>query len=302
MNLDATYRPTLSPVEMQRFARKDPTRSTLAIIRVYALLVGVTAAGIAYGGWAVVLAFPFVAALQHALSILQHEAVHGLLYRNHRLNDFIGAYFLSYPIGFSMDYRLTHFAHHRWLGEVEDPDLPNYRPFPADRKTMMRKALHEFTGIGAVKQFFGSSATSSGARPHLFRIGAAQAVIFFFFYLAGQPLMYFALWLLPLVTLTKGFTQFRNLAEHLIRPNSPRVNERLRTFQSSFLERFFFAPLNFNYHAEHHWFTNVPYYRLPALRKLLRERIADYSEYAEWTPSYVSAWKEAIGNKARLSS
>ncbi len=266
-------------------------------MRVYGLLVGVTAAGISYGGWVIVPAFLLVSALQHALSILQHEAVHGLLYRNHRLNDFIGAWLLSYPIGFSMDYRLTHFAHHRLLGEAGDPDLANYLPFPADRKVMMRKALYEFMGLGAIRQFFGPSVNSSGARSRLFQIVVTQAVIFFGFYSAGQPLMYFALWLLPLVTLTKGFAQFRNLAEHLIRPNAPGVNERLRTFQSSFLERFFFAPLNFNCHAEHHWYTSVPYYRLPALRKLLRARAADYSQFAEWTPSYVAAWKEAIVKK-----
>jgi Fatty acid desaturase len=192
-----------------------------------------------------------------------------------------------------LDYRLIHFAHHRHLGEEGDPDLHNYRPFPATRREVVIKILRECSGVGAALQLLGSGKTTSGACSHLFRILVAQLCIFGLFMVAGHPFGYLWLWLLPLGTFAKGFAQLRNLAEHFIRSEAPHGTERLRTFHASCLERFFLAPFNFQYHAEHHWYTNVPYYHLPALRKLLQSR-PGFVEYAELSPSYISVLRRLV--------
>ncbi len=297
--IDLLKRPALATEELRAFSERRPWRATLGIIRVFGLLVFVIAAALQGGGWWMVAAFPLVAALQHAISILQHEAVHGLLFRNHRLNDVVGRFLLSYPIGFSLDYRLVHFAHHRHLGAEADPDLPNYRPFPAHRGVLIRKILRECSGWGAIIQFFGSTGRTSGGRSRLVPIAVTQVVILLVFVWAGHPAAYLWLWLLPLVTLAKGFAQLRNIAEHAVRVGAPAGTERLRTFGSSRLERFFLAPLNFNYHAEHHWYTNVPYYHLPRLRAALRQR-PGYREYAEWSPGYFATLRRLIQTPASV--
>ncbi len=298
-DIDILKRPALTSEEMKRLSQRNGWRATFGILRIYGSIFLVTMLALWLGSWWVIPAIVLVAALQHGISILQHEAVHGLLYSDHRMNDVVGSLLLSYPIGFSLDYRITHFAHHRNLGTDMDPDYANYKPFPAARGDFLKKVLREFSGYGAVFQFFRAGPSSSGGRSHLFQIACAQGIIFLLFYTVGHPFLYFFLWLLPLVTLTKGFTQFRNIAEHLIRPNAAPGTERLRTFRSSLMERFFFAPLNFHYHAEHHWYTNIPYHQLPALRRVLRER-AGYHEFAEFSTSYLSVLMRAIRHEPKV--
>jgi fatty acid desaturase len=292
VELDDKMRPFLTTDELRDLSRRTPWRVVLSIMRVYGLLIFVFGIAVRIGGPWLIPVFVIVAALQHAISILQHEAVHGLLFKNHRTNDLIGAFLLSYPIGFTMNYRVTHFAHHRFLGLESDPDLANYRPFPSTPATVWKKVLNDLSGISAVKQFFHQERGAVLRPQQLFGIVIAQLIIFMGFAMLNHPILYIVLWLLPLVTLTKTLTQLRNLAEHLTRDRAPTGAERLRTFQSNRLERFFFAPLNFNYHAEHHWYTTIPYYRLPAARRLLQSR-AGYYTFAEMSPAYFSVLRRA---------
>jgi fatty acid desaturase len=292
-NVEVMARPALSPDELKRLSTRRPWRSALGIVRIYGLIILVISASLWLGGWWMVLGFVLIAALQHGLSILQHEAVHGLLFHSHRLNDWVGNVLLSYPIGFSLDYRVIHFAHHRLLGEEGDPDLRNYGPFPASGRDVFLKVVRECSGWGAISQFLSKGTGPTRSSSALLCIILAQGVIASLFLLVGHPFAYFWLWLLPLVTLAKGFAQMRNVAEHFIRTHAPAGTERLRTFRSSLLERFFIAPLNFHYHAEHHWYMMVPYYNLPMLRTMLQQR-PGYREYAEWTPSYVWVFSQLV--------
>ena len=286
-------RPLLTPEELKDLSRRSPWRAALGIVRVYLLIILTLSVALIWGGWWILPAVLIIAALQHALSILQHEAVHGLLFNSHRWNEFVGTYLLSYPIGFTMDYRAAHFAHHRALGHAGDPDLPNYQKFPASPRVFLRKLVGDFSGYGALVQFFGRQSGNALRPSRLVGLLIIHAIIFAGFGVAEQPLMYFVLWVLPLLTVTKGLAQMRNLAEHVIRTNAPPGTERLRTFRSNLIERFFLAPLNFHYHAEHHWYTVIPYYRLPEARRMLQDR-PGYSTYAEMSSSYLSVLRGAM--------
>ncbi len=61
--------------------------------------------------------------------------------------------------------------------------------------------------------------------------------------------------------------------------------DRLVSYVSSRIERFFLAPFNMNYHAEHHLFPYVPYYNLPRLRTKLRS--AEPAAFVQWRGTYV---------------
>ena len=65
---------------------------------------------------------------------------------------------------------------------------------------------------------------------------------------------YVILWALPLATLAAFFNDFRIFCEHsLIGREATNSSERLVSFISNPIERFFVAPYNMNYHAEHHF-------------------------------------------------
>lgn len=283
------HMPELSREELLRVCKRNRYRATLAILRVYGLLIFIIGAAIALGGWWLIPAIILIGGLQHAVSILQHEAVHGLLYRSRKVNDFIGAFLLSYPIGFTMKYRAQHFAHHRDLGAESDPDRSNYLPFPAHPKRLIKKVLLDFSGYSSITQVLrGESGGGSG----LIWAFVAQILVFGIFVSVGAPYHYFYLWLLPLLTVTKGFAQIRNMAEHLHREDVRGPTERVRTFKSSVLERYFLAPLNFHYHAEHHWYPMVPYYNLPELRRILQKH-PEFTHYTEVAPNYLSVIRRA---------
>src|SRR3546814_14804533 len=54
---------------------------------------------------------------------MMHDACHGMLFSNRRLNDLIGDIFVAYPLGFSIDlYRANHMYHHRYTNTLRDRD------------------------------------------------------------------------------------------------------------------------------------------------------------------------------------
>src|SRR3546814_20599006 len=57
------------------------------------------------------------------LAVMMHDACHGMLFSNRRLNDLIGDIFVAYPLGFSIDlYRANHMYHHRYTNTLRDRD------------------------------------------------------------------------------------------------------------------------------------------------------------------------------------
>ena len=62
---------------------------------------------------------------------------------------------------------------------------------------------------------------------------------------------------------------------------------RYRTVLCNPAEGFFFAPMNFNYHAEHHLYTGIPYHQLPRCHALLSEH-PRYPEVVEVERGYLS--------------
>lgn len=54
-----------------------------------------------------------------------------------------------------------------------------------------------------------------------------------------------------------------------------------RTTKAGWIARAFVAPIRVNYHMEHHLMASVPYFKLPKMHQLLRER-----GYAPEPPTY----------------
>src|SRR5690606_34603318 len=90
---------------------------------------------------------------QLGLAILMHEAAHGALSPNQRLNDFLGHWLCAVPVGASLAaYRPYHLSHHKYAQNEEDPDLVLSAPFPVTPASLRRKILRDLTGQTFFKQ------------------------------------------------------------------------------------------------------------------------------------------------------
>lgn len=95
---------------------------------------------------AIVPALFLIGSRQLGLSIVMHDAAHGLVHPNRKINNFLGQ-FTGAPTGSDLHaYRTYHLTHHKFTQQPEDPDLSLSKPFPTSRASMRRKMIRDLTG------------------------------------------------------------------------------------------------------------------------------------------------------------
>ena len=242
------------------------------------------------------LLIPFCVAVigtrQLGLAILMHEAAHGGLSPDRRVNDFLGHWLCAVPVGASLQaYRPYHLAHHKYAQQAEDPDLVLSAPFPVTRASLRRKIVRDLTGQTFFRQrvlFALGGLRSSGAGGDSGAEGAGGAVVtgqsvvpfllvnaalLLVLAFAGVWWAYLVLWLLPMATWFPLVTRLRNIAEHACVEGSDADPFRAaRTTHVAWWERALIAPYWVNFHAEHHLFMHVPCWKLPALHRAVRNK------------------------------
>jgi len=133
-------------------------KSNLAGVLLVAHAWGLIAASMALFAWwpnpfTFLLGVMVIGARQLGLAILMHDAAHGLLFADRRLNDRIGAWLCAYPVFTSLAlYRPYHLQHHRHTQQPEDPDLGLSAPFPIGRASLRRKIVRDLTGQTAYQR------------------------------------------------------------------------------------------------------------------------------------------------------
>lgn len=134
-------------------------RAWLTIIVNYGLIAA-SMALVAYAPNAltVVLALCIIGTRQLGLAVVMHESAHYTLFKNRRLNDFVGNWLAGYPIYLSADmYRAHHLEHHTKTWTEEDPDLGLANGFPVSKASMARKVMRDLLGITGLKQLIGTT-------------------------------------------------------------------------------------------------------------------------------------------------
>ena len=242
---------------------------------------------------------------QLGLFILMHDAAHGLLHPNRRINDLATTWFGGSELHV---YRPYHLQHHRFVQQSTDPDLVLSAPFPISRSSLRRKILRDLTGQTFVKQRFGALAAKLKARQpdesawalitqeakaqRVFLI--TNAIGFAVFAAAGLWWAWLLMWLLPMATWLPLVSRLRNIAEHaLIVENSTDPLRHARTTHASWPERALIAPYWVNYHCEHHMFTHIPCWHLPKAHGLLASK--GVTQRMEVQPSYRAVLRLATG-------
>ena len=246
----------------------------------------------------------FIGARQHALLILMHEGVHYRLFRNRRLNDWTSEILLAWPNLISARaYRKNHFAHHRYLDTAEDPDWVRHQGdsawvFPKHWGKLALLLLRDISGIGAIYYLrlaltllSKDTGVSRGFLAVRYGYYVAMLALFAWFGALHLLLMY---WFVPLFTWLMFIFRIRSIAEHFAIESRSEAYSHTRSTRATVLEQIFVAPLNVNYHIEHHFYPSVPFHRLPQLHRTLMSK-AEFKDSVHVTRSYLGVLRECLG-------
>lgn len=254
---------------------------------------------------------------QLACAIILHDASHYSMFTNKKTNIILGNWFGAYPIFQNVEqYRPYHLEHHKFTGTEDDPDRLLTRGYPTSKKSMIRKFLRDITGITGIKSIIGLLAMHLGIIKYNLgneiirnkKITFSQIllngwknlrgpilsnfILIGIFFLIDKPWLYL-LWIGANLFTYPTCIRIRSIAEHSLVPDRYNPQLNTRTVKANFIERIFFAPLNVNYHAEHHLLMGVPSYRFPKMHKILKERgFYDKAIYADGYWSIIKkTWK-----------
>lgn len=261
-----------------------------------------------------VLALVVIAGRQLGLAILEHEGAHSTLFKTRWMNNVLADWLCARPIGQNlMKYRAHHFVHHSKTGTDDDPDISLHSGYPISRRSMARKMARDLCGITGIKLLFGLMLMDAGVlqwtvandvkklpqdgrrwwdylRTYFRNAGGAlitNGILLGIFAASGHAWL-FGVWVLAYVTPFPLFLRIRSLAEHGVLERVPDMFRNTRTTRAGWLARMTTAPMQVNYHLEHHAMASVPYYRLPQMHRMLRERNA-----VPEAPSYVDVLRLA---------
>ncbi|HVA51216.1 MAG TPA: fatty acid desaturase [Pirellulales bacterium] len=218
-----------------------------------------------------VVAWLIVGNRQHALSLLGHDGAHRLICRDRAANDWLTCLLSFWPLWTDLEpYRRFHFAHHRHVGTVDDPETgwkgiaPGDDP-PLTAMNVVRWFLLDLIGLGAIESgWYFKHYRPSPLGPALFWSGIAFAA-----YWCGL-LWAVLLWHAAFLTSFWAFFRLRAYTEHWGTTGTHRC--RPRWWQRAFL------PHNTWAHFEHHERPDLPFWALPhyvATRSRHRRAVAE---------------------------
>ncbi len=267
----------------------------------------------------IIVAIAVIGGRQLGMAILMHEASHRSLFNNVWLNDHLTNWLCGHPVFLEIHkYRKHHFIHHAKTGTDDDIDYSLIRGLPTTRASLVRKFSRDIFGLTGLKALFGMVLMNAGVlkwtvasdveklprdgrttwdyvRTFFQQAWPTLATNFFLFALVaslGHPELYLA-WILAYLMPYYLFIRIRALAEHAMTEQCSDMLKNTRSTQAGFLARAFVAPFHVNYHIEHHALAAVPYWQLPRLHKLLREKGA-----VPTPPSYWSVMKQVSSKPA----
>ena len=292
--------------EIARLRRRSQWRSIWMILHAWGVVFAAMAMFVAWPNpLTFLLAVMLIGARQLGMAILVHDAAHGALFRNRKLNDWVSDWLLAFPVlTDTKAYRAYHLEHHKYVQQPKDPDIGLSAPFPITKSSFRRKLWRDVTGRTGLKQrraqiraAIGAPGLPWGARLALFRqkMGGMLIVNLLLFgglSVIGYWYLYPLLWVAPLLTYYQVITRIRNIAEHAMVPDNDDDFRNARTTHANWLMRAFLAPYFVNYHLEHLLMMFVPCYRLPRVREAFLSK--GLGPRMEYRPGYRSVLGLAV--------
>lgn len=296
--------------EIRSLVEKSDWWGAWSILRIY-LVVGATFAMLAMYAHPVtyLLAVFVLGGQQLACAILAHEAAHKTLFKTRWMNEQLADWLCARLIWTDVErYRQHHMSHHAHTGTDKDPDMSLVTPFPGSRGSLIRKFIRDLTGQTGLRRMVGLIGMDVGILKYTvaaeverlpqegrtwkdyLREGAKNMgpmiitnVVLASVLAACGVLWVYSAWVVAYLTTFSLYVRIRSIAEHACMEGGPDMFRNTRTTYANWLARLTVAPMNVNYHLEHHVMASVPYYRLPRLHKMLLEKglvqpVSGYSE------------------------
>ena len=259
---------------------KVDLRTMAAILLEWLCIVVTLRIALYVGDWRLYgVAFVVIAARQHALFILYHDATHYHLTRHRLLNDFLINLAIGVPGLVPVEfYRPLHLEHHQQTGTANDPErrfLYHRQPWdfrPLSGKLLLRQVLGDLFLINTLRNL-GAYKAAGGGSPKMTWPALTAGVIWLVLlsFIAWQTsaqtrLLLAFFWFVPLVTLGTLLQKIRSIAEHSGGPDvTPGWREWTYAWKVGCAGRFFIWPYHINLHLHHHRSANHPWHVLPRL-------------------------------------
>ena len=304
--------------EQRRLVGNLPNRKTLdslevpgvlSMMRAFSLdwMLIVAALGlVCVTWWALPLTLIILGSRQRAFSNLIHDAAHGNLLANRKLNDGLTTLLAALPnLDSVRNYRATHFSHHAFLGAADaDPDSKNHEYVGYDDTTPMTGhpgrvlARLVFNRKAWLQSMVGGAPNLSGLEwigvvSWFAVVGLSLSALFSF----GVVAKFIGLWFVARAT---SYHLIRIFAEYLdhagLKPGSILGFTR-NIPEATHILRWIFHPHSDIYHLAHHLAPSVPHYRLKEAHRVLWQESAEYRSGHHCDGYFVGAYS-AVGSLA----
>lgn len=286
------------PEGIKEFLGARPGYPLFYLAATWAAAAGAAALDLRFGSW---WTYPvtvlFIAARQHTLYTLNHEASHGNLFRSGALNRWVSSLFCVFPkfghpeLYSFHQWKRVHVLHHRHLFTAGDPNFVSRADAGDTRRRKTGWALlADCAGYGlrsaAAWLTFRQDHVDPGGRgrvdkyrvPHLLAVAGApwsdaelrsEAAVragFWALVLAGIGSVggwhvFFWYWIVPLYTAYPMILRLMDLTEHDWTASDPA--RRTVSTRPNLFEKVFVHDFNRNLHWEHHEWPSVPAHLLP---------------------------------------
>ena len=281
-------------------------RNAISIASIYVQTIGIIWAALAlHNPITYVIAFLLMGRAHAQLLALMHESVHRLLFRNRKLNDFVGRWLLGYMSFVNTDgYRYVHMAHHREEFGPNEPDIPLYANYPITRASFWRKMRRDGLGSTGFRMLRGQFMSIFKTDPQQLntqrKIFSLHAVLLILSMIFVNPWVYVMLWLVPYITVWRVMNRLRSIAEHggLRADDDRRVTTH--SVKQHLFSSFYFVPFNLGWHIAHHTDSGIPFRSLPKYHRQLQASgfVTDAYQYS----SYLAIWRALRSRPEALAS
>ncbi len=239
-----------------------------------------------------------VAAFQHRLSGLAHDAGHYTLFKDRLANELASDLLLMFPlVAITRNYREAHLGHHRYVNDpARDPDLvrlnhPEPHRFPISRpRFWLRYVVRGLWPPSILRYLLGRARAANGETPGAGRAArgvyrdrvartmrgaywlAAMALV----QVSGSWPVFWLFWVVPLLTAYPFYMQLREIAHHSNAPDDGDLtNSRVFRVHPALSVAVF--PYGQAFHLTHHLFAMVPHHRIAEAHAIL-SRYRPYRE------------------------
>jgi fatty acid desaturase len=269
--------------EIKKLRQLDNWHGPLALIGDWAVIAAVVIVCEQLSGWIwwlvyLTVGLTAIATRQRALATLVHEAVHGTLAANERVNRFLGTWFSGYVILQPFDaFRRSHIRdHHGSFGDVRtDPDFRAhitaglYKP-QSGAEFVWRHMVMPLLGreTSAIVKELRLSGTRDEVRPGL-AVVCYLATLGLLCSTTGYGTQFLLYWIIPLLFVFPLINWYMALLEHfpLVGNNSIDLHTTRHRALGP-ISYHFLGIHNEGYHLDHHLSPMIPYWNLPKAHEI----------------------------------